>query len=172
AIDVWFDMCLGFVTMSLLEYALVHYLWNRDMEIKHLQMASQKKPVYKKPIAIWNRGKAKAEVDVESAEEIEMDSEMHGRYNYSTTYRPLDTKEDDNEVGFVAYNGNTPGSGNGHDRKKEPKQLVRESNRGSTTKLIALNIDRVSRILFPFCFILALLIYYIVYNYIAPDHFV
>ncbi|KAJ8042305.1 Glycine receptor subunit alpha-3 [Holothuria leucospilota] len=172
AIDVWFDMCLGFVTMSLLEYAFVHYLWNRDMESKHLQMASRKTRI-QLPFIGWQKGKSKPDVEAESAEEVELEVKMGGeRYNYSTTYRPLSTKEDDIEGGFVAYNGNAQHGKKHYDRRQDPVAMDAASQGGSLSKLVALNIDRVSRILFPFSFVIAVLAYWILYTYIVDDHFV
>ncbi|XP_072024152.1 glycine receptor subunit alpha-4-like isoform X2 [Amphiura filiformis] len=154
AIDIWFDACLTFVIGSLVEYAVVHYLWTKDRAEKHLRWALRKEST--RLGQNGNRspnGSVPADIG-KQADPFADPEKSNTRYSYQTTYRPVRSSmhfSEDPEVGFPVS-------------KLETGNIERDSfHEKRRAKLLALRIDRAARFFFPICYGAFIVVYWTYY---------
>ncbi|XP_033626910.1 glycine receptor subunit alpha-3-like [Asterias rubens] len=163
AIDLWFDACLSFVIGSLFEYAIVHYLWTRDKAEKHIRWAASRDS-FKAP-SLYDKHKSQNNCNSYSSSnqkapssrdysdhdsaDSQTNSRFGSRYNYQTNYRTVrknsfNSQDGDMELGY----------------SKLQQEGLADRKR---SKLFALRIDRMSRVLFPLAFVAFAVTYWVCY---------
>ncbi|XP_022092153.1 glycine receptor subunit alpha-4-like [Acanthaster planci] len=163
AIDLWFDACLSFVIGSLFEYAVVHYLWTKDKAEKHIRWAASRES-FKSPAPyhagnspqtnsyIYSNTYKDPSFRDQCSETDSQNSRFGSRYNYQTNYRTVRKnsytghQDSDPEVGYskLQHEGNVLAA-----RKR--------------CKLIAIRIDRLSRVFFPVTYVVFVITYWVCY---------